>query len=83
MSVLLLIEYSLEVANGKGFCKDLDKDYYRIGGSWECWEAAVGLGGIPQSCLYSLPCPSKNLGFWVGTESGRSGRNLGSVQGLL
>ncbi|XP_016159287.1 PREDICTED: lysosomal-associated transmembrane protein 5 isoform X2 [Ficedula albicollis] len=30
MSVLLLIEYSLEVANGKGFCKDLDKDYYRI-----------------------------------------------------
>lgn len=31
MSVLLLIEYSLEVASGKGFCKDLDKDYYRIG----------------------------------------------------
>ncbi|KAM4757896.1 lysosomal-associated transmembrane protein 5 isoform 2-T2 [Cyanocitta cristata] len=30
MSVLLLIEYSLEVANGKGFCKDLAKDYYRI-----------------------------------------------------
>ncbi|NWI46033.1 LAPM5 protein, partial [Picathartes gymnocephalus] len=30
MSVLLLIKYSLEVANGKGFCKDLDKDYYRI-----------------------------------------------------
>ncbi|XP_009959741.1 PREDICTED: lysosomal-associated transmembrane protein 5 isoform X2 [Leptosomus discolor] len=30
MSVLLLIEYSLEVAGGKGFCKDLDKDYYRI-----------------------------------------------------
>ncbi|NWW39561.1 LAPM5 protein, partial [Panurus biarmicus] len=30
MSVLLLIEYSLEVANGKGFCKDLGKDYYRI-----------------------------------------------------
>ncbi|NWS33160.1 LAPM5 protein, partial [Polioptila caerulea] len=30
MSILLLIEYSLEVANGKGFCKDLDKDYYRI-----------------------------------------------------
>ncbi|XP_033375541.1 lysosomal-associated transmembrane protein 5 [Parus major] len=30
MSVLLLIEYSLEVANGKGFCKDLDKDSYRI-----------------------------------------------------
>lgn len=30
MSVLLLIEYSLEVANGKGFCKDQDKDYYRI-----------------------------------------------------
>ncbi|XP_049676938.1 lysosomal-associated transmembrane protein 5 isoform X2 [Accipiter gentilis] len=30
MSVLLLIEYSLEVASGKGFCKDLDKDYYRI-----------------------------------------------------
>ncbi|NXC14273.1 LAPM5 protein, partial [Corythaeola cristata] len=30
MSVLLLIEYSLEVARGKGFCKDLDKDYYRI-----------------------------------------------------
>ncbi|KFQ46897.1 Lysosomal-associated transmembrane protein 5, partial [Nestor notabilis] len=30
MSILLLIEYSLEVASGKGFCKDLDKDYYRI-----------------------------------------------------
>ncbi|XP_027549808.1 lysosomal-associated transmembrane protein 5 [Neopelma chrysocephalum] len=30
MSVLLLIEYSLEVSNGKGFCKDLPKDYYRI-----------------------------------------------------
>ncbi|XP_062450128.1 lysosomal-associated transmembrane protein 5 isoform X1 [Rhea pennata] len=30
MSVLLLIEYSLEVASGKGYCKDLDKDYYRI-----------------------------------------------------
>ncbi|NWV31888.1 LAPM5 protein, partial [Grantiella picta] len=30
MSVLLMIEYSLEVSNGKGFCKDLDKDYYRI-----------------------------------------------------
>ncbi|XP_064028587.1 lysosomal-associated transmembrane protein 5 isoform X1 [Pogoniulus pusillus] len=30
MSVLLLIEYSLEVAGGKGFCNDLDKDYYRI-----------------------------------------------------
>ncbi|NXY52485.1 LAPM5 protein, partial [Callaeas wilsoni] len=30
MSILLLIEYSLEVANGKGFCKDLGKDYYRI-----------------------------------------------------
>ncbi|NWX20033.1 LAPM5 protein, partial [Aegotheles bennettii] len=30
MSVLLLIEYSLEVASGKGFCKALDKDYYRI-----------------------------------------------------
>ncbi|XP_058675765.1 lysosomal-associated transmembrane protein 5 isoform X2 [Ammospiza nelsoni] len=30
MSILLLIEYSLEVANGKGFCKDLEKDYYRI-----------------------------------------------------
>ncbi|XP_013810585.1 lysosomal-associated transmembrane protein 5 isoform X1 [Apteryx mantelli] len=30
MSVLLLIEHSLEVASGKGYCKDLDKDYYRI-----------------------------------------------------
>uniref|UniRef100_A0A8C4J3H9 Lysosomal protein transmembrane 5 n=1 Tax=Dromaius novaehollandiae TaxID=8790 RepID=A0A8C4J3H9_DRONO len=30
MSVLLLIEYSLKVASGKGHCKDLDKDYYRI-----------------------------------------------------
>ncbi|KAF1412150.1 Lysosomal-associated transmembrane protein 5, partial [Spheniscus magellanicus] len=30
MSVLLLIEYSLEVASRKGFCRDLDKDYYRI-----------------------------------------------------
>lgn len=40
MSVLLLIEYSLEVARGKGFCKDLDKDYYRIGRSLGCWKAA-------------------------------------------
>ncbi|NXE24797.1 LAPM5 protein, partial [Ardeotis kori] len=31
MSVLLLIEYSLEVASEKGFCKDLGKDYYRVG----------------------------------------------------
>ncbi|NXL92711.1 LAPM5 protein, partial [Alectura lathami] len=30
MSILLLIEYSLEVASGKGFCKELGKDYYRI-----------------------------------------------------
>ncbi|XP_042741538.1 lysosomal-associated transmembrane protein 5 isoform X2 [Lagopus leucura] len=30
MSILLLIEYSLEVASGKGYCKDLGKDYYRI-----------------------------------------------------
>ncbi|KFP92051.1 Lysosomal-associated transmembrane protein 5, partial [Apaloderma vittatum] len=30
MSILLLIEYSLEVAGGKGFCKSLDKEYYRI-----------------------------------------------------
>ncbi|XP_027569764.1 lysosomal-associated transmembrane protein 5 isoform X1 [Pipra filicauda] len=30
MSVLLLIEYSLEVSNGKGFHKDLPKDYYGI-----------------------------------------------------
>ncbi|KAM7029317.1 lysosomal-associated transmembrane protein 5 isoform 1-T1 [Acridotheres tristis] len=31
MSILLLIEYSLEVANGKGFCKDLNtSDYFRI-----------------------------------------------------
>ncbi|XP_009993459.1 PREDICTED: lysosomal-associated transmembrane protein 5 [Chaetura pelagica] len=30
MSVLLLIEYSLEVTSGKGFCKALHKDYYRI-----------------------------------------------------
>ncbi|KAF1666926.1 Lysosomal-associated transmembrane protein 5, partial [Aptenodytes patagonicus] len=30
MSVLLMIEYSLEVASRKGFCRDLDKDYYRI-----------------------------------------------------
>ncbi|NXJ84411.1 LAPM5 protein, partial [Trogon melanurus] len=30
MSILLLIEYSLEVAGGKGFCKNLDKDYHRI-----------------------------------------------------
>ncbi|NXX83128.1 LAPM5 protein, partial [Urocolius indicus] len=30
MSVLLLIEYSLEVTSRKGFCKDLDKDYYRL-----------------------------------------------------
>jgi len=39
MSVLLLIEYSLEVASGKGFCKDLDKDYYRTGRSRGCWKA--------------------------------------------
>ncbi|XP_065600464.1 lysosomal-associated transmembrane protein 5 isoform X2 [Cyrtonyx montezumae] len=30
MSILLMIEYSLEVASGKGYCKDLSKDYYRI-----------------------------------------------------
>lgn len=30
MSVLLLIEYSMEVATGKGYCKVLDKDYYVI-----------------------------------------------------
>ncbi|XP_017940225.1 lysosomal-associated transmembrane protein 5 [Manacus vitellinus] len=30
MSVLLLIEYSLEVSNGKGFQRDLPKDYYGI-----------------------------------------------------
>ncbi|XP_067386842.1 lysosomal-associated transmembrane protein 5 [Emydura macquarii macquarii] len=30
MSVLLLIEYSMEVATGKGYCKALDKDYYVI-----------------------------------------------------
>lgn len=59
MSVLLLIEYSLEVASGKGFCKDLAKDYYRIGGSWECWEAAVGQGGVPQSCSAPSAFPTK------------------------
>lgn len=51
MSVLLLIEYSLEVANGKGFCKDLDKDYYRIGGSWQGWEA-----GRDPSVLHCSLC---------------------------
>ncbi|XP_037737534.1 lysosomal-associated transmembrane protein 5 [Chelonia mydas] len=30
MSILLLIEYSMEVATGKGYCKVLDKDYYII-----------------------------------------------------
>uniref|UniRef100_A0A8C8RAZ4 Lysosomal protein transmembrane 5 n=1 Tax=Pelusios castaneus TaxID=367368 RepID=A0A8C8RAZ4_9SAUR len=30
MSVLILIEYSLNVATGKGYCKALDKDYYII-----------------------------------------------------
>ncbi|KAM9369790.1 lysosomal-associated transmembrane protein 5 [Phaethornis superciliosus] len=30
MSILLLIEYSLEVASGKGFCQALEKDFYRI-----------------------------------------------------
>ncbi|XP_064491474.1 lysosomal-associated transmembrane protein 5 isoform X1 [Pseudopipra pipra] len=30
MSVLLLIEYSLEVSNGRGFHRDLPKDYYGI-----------------------------------------------------
>ncbi|XP_015739212.1 lysosomal-associated transmembrane protein 5 isoform X1 [Coturnix japonica] len=29
MSLLLLIEYSLEVASRKGYCKDLGKDYYK------------------------------------------------------
>lgn len=59
MSILLLIEYSLEVANGKGFCKDLDKDYYRIGGSWECREGSLSPALLP------LPFPSNNLEFWV------------------
>ncbi|NXU76218.1 LAPM5 protein, partial [Oreotrochilus melanogaster] len=30
MSILLLVEYSLEVASGKGFCQALEKDFYRI-----------------------------------------------------
>ncbi|KYO48114.1 lysosomal-associated transmembrane protein 5 [Alligator mississippiensis] len=30
MSLLLLIEYSMEVAIGRGFCKDLTKDYYKV-----------------------------------------------------
>lgn len=51
MSILLLIEYSLEVANGKGFCKDLDKDYFRIGGSWEC---SCGAGRDPSVLHCSL-----------------------------
>ncbi|XP_023796689.1 lysosomal-associated transmembrane protein 5 [Cyanistes caeruleus] len=72
MSVLLLIEYSLEVANGKGFCKDLDKDSYRIGGSWECWQ------GSPSAALLPLPSPPKNLELWVIS----SGGSLGSVWGL-
>lgn len=44
MSILLLIEYSLEVASGKGFCKDLDKDYYRVGRLQGCWKAARDRG---------------------------------------
>lgn len=56
MSVLLLIEYSLEVASGKGFCKDLDKDYYRIGRSPRCWKAAMvcGVEKEPKVLRWSL-----------------------------
>ncbi|NXA00791.1 LAPM5 protein, partial [Nesospiza acunhae] len=65
MSVLLLIEYSLEVANGKGFCKDLDKDYYRIGGSWTAGKQLRGReGSLSLACL-PLPFPSKSLEFWM------------------
>lgn len=63
MSILLLIEYSLEVANGKGFCKDLDNNYYRIGGSWECWEAAVGQRRIPQNCIAFSAFSIKEFGI--------------------
>jgi len=44
MSILLLIEYSLEVASGKGYCKDLSKDYYRIGRWSGCWKGAGDTG---------------------------------------
>lgn len=56
MSVLLLIEYSLEVASGKGFCKDLDKDYYRIGRLPGCWKAARvhGVEREPKVLHWSL-----------------------------
>uniref|UniRef100_A0A8C5UD87 Uncharacterized protein n=1 Tax=Malurus cyaneus samueli TaxID=2593467 RepID=A0A8C5UD87_9PASS len=60
MSVLLLIEYSLEVANGKGFCKDLDKDYYRIApfGSFQV------LFGIEITGISTFP-PQKKERFLI------------------
>ncbi|KAL2295931.1 hypothetical protein Nmel_017461 [Mimus melanotis] len=61
MSILLLIEYSLEVANGKGFCKDLDKDYFRIGGSGNTGKQLWA--GRDSSVLHCSLCLFQNLGF--------------------
>lgn len=73
MSVLLLLEYSLEVASGKGFCKDLDKDYYRIGRSPGCWEAAkvCGVEKKPKVLHWSLFL-FRQKRLQTGVESGRA-----------
>ncbi|NXL66794.1 LAPM5 protein, partial [Chordeiles acutipennis] len=54
MSVLLLIEYSLEVASGKGFCKDLDKDYYRIADVVTCFLLIIMLFVISFNLLLGV-----------------------------
>lgn len=73
MSVLLLIEYSLEVASGKGFCKDLDKDYYRIGRSAGCWEAAkvCGVEKKPKVLQWFLCFSSKKTGNQHSAQMGQ------------
>ena len=83
MSVLLLIEYSLEVASGKGFCKDLDKDYYRIGRSLGCWKAArvCGVEREPNVLHWSLFFVKENwkLVFRAdGPKAQTQRQNLGS-----
>ncbi|XP_069731512.1 lysosomal-associated transmembrane protein 5 [Phaenicophaeus curvirostris] len=54
MSILLLIEYSLEVASGKGFCKDLGKDYYRIADVVTCFLLIIMLFIISFNLLLGV-----------------------------
>ncbi|NWH82444.1 LAPM5 protein, partial [Piaya cayana] len=54
MSILLLIEYSLEVASGKGFCKDLGKDYYRIADVVTCFLLIIMLFFISFNLLLGV-----------------------------